>query len=241
MILCLKSKKFAFTNSEKNEIIDGEMFFAKKIIQIIENYTSSKIEDKWITLEIESNIKDFQNIGNERVELFYWTYHKKIMKRKMIISSIKEISKKTYLQLTDISLLLNQPITNYFSKECRANFCDAKCKLKVENYIINGIVRNYIKENLSIELEEEIKNEFLFKNGTLVCNQNQFIILHIANNVIFLGFNIYNIIFQKGEKVNIIQGCDKKFNTCKHRFNNNKNFAGEPLLFDKFASSFFTD
>lgn len=241
MILCLKSNHFAFCDSYKKEIVNGEVFEPKKVMKMISNITSSEVEEKYIILEIEGKLSDFLNLEGERVEIFYFAKASKIMVRKMVIGKIKEANGRVYIELWELSFLLNQPVVEYFSKQCRASFCDKRCKLKEENFSIELIVADYFHSNLMLQIVGDLgKEKKLFEGGAIIFGEKRFLVSCVTEGNIFLFTNPYNVEFKKGDKIILLEGCDKTFETCKNRFRNSKNFAGEPFVFEKFSSSFFS-
>ena len=240
MILCLQSNHFAFCDSYRKEIINGQVFQPKKVMKIISNFTSTEIEEKYIMLEIAGTLSDFLNLEGERVNIFYFEKASKIMERRMLIGNMKEVDGRVYIELLELSFLLNQPVVEYFSKQCRASFCDKRCKLQEEDFSIELIVEGYLHENLTLQIFGSLEKEKkLFEGGTLIYEEKKFLISSLSEGNIFLFSNPYNADFKKGEKVTLLEGCDKTFETCKNRFQNSKNFVGEPFVFEKFSSSFF--
>ena len=128
----------------------------------------------------------------------------------------------------------NQSLLQMFSKTCRANLGDSRCKVSIEEYAIKTEITDFAGNVLSCILEGF--NNGYFKNGTLLVvgqdgNEYEFKILsHRGNNIevdIDTEFD-----FRNHKLITLIPGCDKNYRTCCYSFNNAVNFRGEPVIPD---------
>ncbi|MBA2628814.1 MAG: phage BR0599 family protein [Rickettsiaceae bacterium] len=128
----------------------------------------------------------------------------------------------------------NQSLLQMFSKTCRANLGDSRCKISIEEYAIKTEVTDFAGNVLSCILQG-FDNGY-FKNGTLLAvgqedNKYEFKILsHRGNNIevdLDTEFDFINY-----KLITLIPGCDKNYRTCCYSFNNAVNFRGEPVIPD---------
>jgi uncharacterized phage protein (TIGR02218 family) len=134
----------------------------------------------------------------------------------------------------------NQSVLQSFSKNCRTNFGDARCKIDKTAYsqtynikeifaktiIIEQIIGNFDQENGYYNYGDAIL-------GGEHLEEEQFCskILSHSEELIILDKIIPDNI-RHNKFVRLIAGCDKKFITCCNKFNNTVNFRGEPLIPD---------
>ncbi|MDR0296739.1 MAG: phage BR0599 family protein [Rickettsia sp.] len=127
--------------------------------------------------------------------------------------------------------LYNQSLLQSFSKKCRANFGDLKCKI---NKMVYSQIYN-IDEMFgrTIVISNLDKENGYFNYGDAILDNGQFynkIISHSGNLVILDKLILDSM--KHNKTVDLIVGCDKNFITCCNKFNNAVNFRGEPLIPD---------
>ncbi|XVN40274.1 MAG: phage BR0599 family protein [Rickettsia endosymbiont of Argas persicus] len=136
------------------------------------------------------------------------------------------------MHLKPETIKYNKTVINRYSKTCRTNFGDNKCKVDKNLYTRIYKVKEILKESLRIvELDKE--NGY-YNGGHIIFGDNLFSSKILSN---FSDFIILQDIIpdyaKDAEEVKIIVGCDKNFITCCNKFNNAINFRGEPLIPDK--------
>lgn len=126
----------------------------------------------------------------------------------------------------------NQSILQSFSKNCRTNFGDARCKANKMAYSKSYAVKEIFAKTIIIENMD--KENGYYKYGDAVLGAGRFFskILEHSEGLIMLDKVIADNI-RHNESVLLIAGCDKKFVTCCNKFNNAVNFRGEPLIPDE--------
>ncbi|WP_316353504.1 DUF2163 domain-containing protein [Candidatus Trichorickettsia mobilis] len=133
------------------------------------------------------------------------------------------------LYLEPESKKYQQSLLQKFSKTCRTNFGDKRCKadkqLYSHCYNISEVIGNIL---IVVDLNKE--NGY-FDDGELVFKETQFIakILKQLDNNLELDQAIPDVLKEHKEVI-LIAGCDKKFITCCNKFNNAVNFRGEPWI-----------
>lgn len=123
----------------------------------------------------------------------------------------------------------NQSILLSYSKTCRANFGDTKCKLDIELYSGEYTVGDvYGREVLINNIDKE--NGY-FDTGSAFSLTNSFCskIISQINGKIEL-YKMPQNALKAGDKIKLSKGCDKSFTTCCIKFNNAVNFRGEPNI-----------
>ena len=150
-----------------------------------------------------------------------------------------------YAEILGMNSTLKNNIGNeLYSINCRATFCDTKCRLKEKNFTFHGfIVKNvdnhkilFVKDyddnekSLLQKYHEQIKYGLLLSNNTrdipiASCNIE-------FNNSIIDGDLILRLqhFIKIGDKFSIKLGCDKSFSTCSQLYLNSLNFRGEPHI-----------
>jgi uncharacterized phage protein (TIGR02218 family) len=126
----------------------------------------------------------------------------------------------------------NQSLLQMFSKTCRANFGDSRCKISIEQYS----VRSQVIDTSGVILKCTLNgfDNGYFKNGILTVTDiknNQFkfkILSHIENNIEIESNITFD--FTKNQWVVLSPECDKSYKTCCYYFNNAVNFRGEPFI-----------
>jgi uncharacterized phage protein (TIGR02218 family) len=149
------------------------------------------------------------------------------------VSNIKIINNKFIANISSLKNKFNNKITNSFSQNCRAKFCDKDCSLYEENYKFYGKISKVISNNTLFDAERNEENfyfnfgeiTFISGNNTGLCFQ----VKNFKNGEIELNLpSIYKLAV--GDTYAIIAGCDKNFSSCVTKFNNALNFRGEPYI-----------
>lgn len=195
--------------------------FGQNILQE-ENIVIFNNSEKFLNLNLnyEINLKIYRKIENE---LIYEDFLNGFITK---FESLDENRVKIYFKSK--ILKLDQEIGEFFSPICRAEFCDAKCKKDISEYIhlvkILDIVNIF---EYKIEMEKE---DNFFLGGIISIPEKNFktkIIYHLKN-IIKLAILPYFQINQ-GDFVSLIQPCNKTMESCK-KFNNIINFRAEPFI-----------
>jgi uncharacterized phage protein (TIGR02218 family) len=126
----------------------------------------------------------------------------------------------------------NQSLLQMFSKTCRANFSDDKCKIPIEKYALKTEVVEVTGNILRCNIQGF--NNGYFKNGVLLAvkeNGSKYEFRILTHHSDRLKVNLTTEFdFEKHKLVTLIPGCDKNYRTCCYSFNNAVNFRGEPVI-----------
>ena len=141
---------------------------------------------------------------------------------------------KFIIKLRSSSYLLNQNLLEVYSKTCRAKLGDEKCGFVLKSE--ESIVESYCGNILVISSN---KPDGYFTQGRVEYLNVSIKILKHVGGKLFLENNIkdslscninYNSSDIKLELFNVFPCCDKLLKTCYNKFNNIKNFRGEPFI-----------
>lgn len=122
------------------------------------------------------------------------------------------------------------PVCPSTSAECRAHFGDRSCRVDLAGRSVRATV--IAVEDNRLTLDRALDDRFLF--GRLRYLQGEScglssIVLAVEGAVIQLrNSSVANL--HAGCRVELREGCDKRFETCVTRFDNAVNFRGEPHL-----------
>lgn len=128
---------------------------------------------------------------------------------------------------------LSRSVAPYISPTCRARFCDADCALNVEAFRRRATVASFedgilaLTDVPSAEFPKYDQGEVRWISGPN-CG-----LRHMVNAVSPQGLLLgtpppFSVI--AGDRIELIEGCDKRLSTCSERFANTINFRGEPFV-----------
>ncbi len=129
--------------------------------------------------------------------------------------------------------LLQRPVGDVFSPECRHKLGDSKCTVNLASYTVTGSAAGASDRRTFGDLSRG-EPDGTFNGGlvTWTSGQNAGLSMEIKS---FYGgiFELwlpmpYDI--TGGDGYSIYAGCDKRFDTCRNTFNNLVNFGGFPYL-----------
>ncbi len=144
---------------------------------------------------------------------------------------IHDETRFTLILKSKIAKLANISVNEFYSRNCRANFADKRCKCYEYQYTdkVNIIT---IKNNI-VKFHSNTKRSNGYYNfGEIVIKSINFkakIIKHQLN-VIELDAKILYYESSDNLEAYLTAGCDKTIKTCIEKFNNAVNFRGEPFI-----------
>ncbi len=127
--------------------------------------------------------------------------------------------------------LYNQSLLQSFSKKCRANFGDLKCKIDKTVYSQTYDIKEMFGRIMVISNLDKESGYFNYGDAILANGQFYSKIINHSGDVVILDKLIPDSI-KHNKMVVLTVGCDKNFITCCNKFNNAVNFRGEPLIPD---------
>lgn len=127
--------------------------------------------------------------------------------------------------------LYNQSLLQSFSKKCRANFGDLKCKIDKMIYSQIYNIKEMFGRTMVISNLDKENGYFNYGDAVLANGQFYSKIISHSGNLVILDKLIPDSM-KHNKTVDLTVGCDKNFITCCNKFNNAVNFRGEPLIPD---------
>lgn len=226
-------EKFYYTNFTKdvNFRIDSKIqkFLSKYSIGINFGSFDDSLQNN-INLKgyLTSNDNDFlDKIHNGgRVKIYLYYPQKNIFKKWKYYHIENVIINDSYFQiyLTSPSKILNSSLVDFFSKDCRANFGDYKCKID-KNLFTKICTITRINSNI-IYINSDIEEGYYDNGEAFFDDRNDiFKIKKNGKNYIILDREICEC-----DRINIIPTCNKTLSNCAKKFNNAINFRGEPFV-----------
>lgn len=128
---------------------------------------------------------------------------------------------------------LRQPVAPYTSPSCRAVFCDAGCGLNRQRFRHAATVSAVDGHRLSVAaMPTIVDNAFAYGEIRWLAGDNCGLAVPLAGSdtesVTLAYLPAFPLVV--GDRVEIVEGCDKQISTCAGRFGNAVNFQGEPYL-----------
>ena len=232
------------TNHSNNIKINDEIYISKSILnyqKIVKD--SNLMQDNIEITAIIDNIYIKKEevlkgqFNNAYIKIFLVDLSKdnsnKLIISQGYVNNIKVFDNKFVAKISTLLNQFNKKITQSFSQNCRARFCDNKCNLNAPDYTFYGEINRMISKNSFFD-DERNEEDFYFNYGIITfltgINKNlSFEVKNFKNKIIELilpfEFRLY-----ENDKYSIIAGCDKNFTTCVNKFKNSLNFRGEPYI-----------
>lgn len=135
-------------------------------------------------------------------------------------------------QLRSAKHVLNQDLTPRTSPTCRAIFCGKECGLSSERFASRRRVLAVDEETNQIEMDGLPGDNFIDGTARLLAGPQtglRFGIVAANNGWLTLDRPISSDT-PVGALIELIEGCDHTLSTCASRFDNARNFRGEPYL-----------
>lgn len=125
---------------------------------------------------------------------------------------------------------LDVPASPETAPLCRARFGDRHCRVDLAGRTMISSVA--FADGAAVTLDDQVGDSFLF--GTMRVTDGPLrnfrtSILAVNGSEIFVR-DVPATVFSAGDRIELRQGCDKRFSTCRDRFANTRNFRGEPHL-----------
>ena len=188
------------------------------------------------------NINDIitGKFDNAKIEIFYIDTNDENFEKIHIttgnITSININDGKITFSINNILNVLDKTIGDIYSPLCRAQFCDQKCLLNINDYTFTSKI-THVKSDTEFLYDISsigVKDKNYFKYGIVIftsgknINQSMEIKQSFDNDIILNTKLNYSLTV--GDTFKIIVGCDKTISSCINKFNNAINFRGEPHI-----------
>ncbi len=241
----LKDDHVLFLNSSNQDlVVNSRKYFAHSGIHVLEIENNNTALFKVILHGIVENKAITHNIVLEgSIWTILWVHHDKIIREeKLLLTEYVFKDLEFLITLNAETVKYNSELLKAFSKTCRANLGDHKCKIDIEKFAEECTIQS-IEDNFSFNVSTIKNYPGYFDRGSLLIYIDNYkyswFIKQQTKNTIILDLNNINIHFSILLKINIntkvklYPSCDKYFSTCINKFNNSNNFRGEPFIPDK--------
>lgn len=125
---------------------------------------------------------------------------------------------------------LSESVCPSTSPECRAELGDRHCRIDLAGRSIRARVLSV--EGSGLKLDQPVNERFLFGRLRFLEGENcsaWTVVLAVENDIVRLR-DLPRAAVLAGTRIELREGCDKRFATCVERFGNAVNFRGEPHL-----------
>jgi uncharacterized phage protein (TIGR02218 family) len=131
--------------------------------------------------------------------------------------------------------LLQRPVGDYYTPECRFNLGDANCCVNLAAQTVAGTVTSVIDNaNFRDAAQSAATNTFAYGLLTWTSGANKGQSMEVkAWNASSHAFTLWLPMpkpISIGDAYTVTPGCDKRFTTCKNTFSNGANFGGFPYV-----------
>jgi len=138
-------------------------------------------------------------------------------------------------ELRGLHDLLERPIGDTYTPECRYDFGDSRCAVNIAALTVTGAVTN-VFDNATFydSSRSEADGTFNYGKLTWTSGANQGLSMEVQNwsasQQAFTFWLPMPYAIAIGDAYSVSHGCDKRFATCSGTFNNAANFGGFPHL-----------
>lgn len=234
---------FGFTDFDKNLTVDSLVYqarsgYTRSAIHTIANLAvdnldiESAIDSETLSAaDLRAGVWDGATIEIFLVNWANLTNGKVILKR----GTIGEVELKDTVfraELRGLSQTLSQQIVELYTPDCRADLGDTRCKVNLVALTVTGAItattdRRSFTDTSRAEAANYWNGGLLtWTSGANVGRKME--VKAFASGGAFTLFLPMPSTVAVGDNYSLRPGCDKKFSTCKDRYNNVKNFRGEP-------------
>ncbi|MGE0252403.1 MAG: DUF2163 domain-containing protein [Dongiaceae bacterium] len=175
----------------------------------------------WDGATVEIFLVNWANLANGQI----------ILKR----GTIGEVELKDTVfraELRGLSQALSQQIVELYTPDCRADLGDARCKVNLAALTVTGAL-TAVTDRRSFADSARGESVNYWNGGLLTWTSGANVgrkmeVKAFGSGGTFTLFLPMPSTVAIGDNYSLRPGCDKKFSTCKDRYNNVRNFRGEP-------------
>jgi len=246
-ISCINGNVIGLTSHDKDLKIDNVIYKADgalSFIGSIENINNLDGKDLNVEGVLDSDLINEDDIkagvyDNARIDIFICNWKdlsQGVLKlRRGWIGDISILNGSYKASFLPFKEMLNKKIGETYTPECRFDLGDDNCLIDCNAYKTTGSVTSIIDDRKFVD-NKCTKETGYYKNAKLtwISGDNIGVISDVhdwdkTSQEFTLWLNSpYQI--KNGDEYEVIAGCDKRFSTCKSKFNNSANFGGFPHL-----------
>jgi uncharacterized phage protein (TIGR02218 family) len=236
----------AFTTHDADLVVDGMIYKADGSFssRFLENTASLRENNFEISGILDSSAIDESDLkaglyDHARIDVFTVNWadvsQGAIYMRRGWLGEVTLAGGKYVADLGGLHDLLQRRIGDVYTPECRYDFGDARCGINSETLKVTGAVTGVIDSATFIDTARS-EADGIFNYGKLVWTSgaNAGLSMEVrewdaSNKTFFLWLPMPKAI-AVSDAYTAYPGCDRRFTTCKARFNNAVNFGGFPHL-----------
>lgn len=174
---------------------------------------------RWDGAEVQLTAEDWSNSTAEPIKMLGGE-----------IGSVSIDGNGFSVDLLGAAARLDEAVCPSTSPECRASFGDKRCRVDLAGR--TRIVTVVAGIGTEVIIDEAVDERFLLGRARFVSGANcgvETVILSAAGPTIQFC-DLPRAAVEPGCRIELREGCDKRFETCVARFANAANFRGEPYL-----------
>lgn len=226
-------KQSYFTSFAHELIINDIIYLPNSGLNLISGEFNDSAQDNVVIKGIfeQGGIEKRDRLGGSKVKIRQYFRGGVKLIANLICTKFLSNDLNFELNCEPESIKYKQSIVQMFSKTCRANFGDERCKISIVDLAVSCTVRE-VNENI-VKCDLEDIPDGYFNGGKLIIEREnrsrEFKILNQFGKDIELNLDKkYN--FTLAQNITLIPTCDKNYRTCCNSFNNAVNFRGEPAI-----------
>ena len=234
---------FGFTDFDKDLTVDSLLYqarsgYTRSAIHTIANLAVDNLDIEsaidsetlsaadlragvWDGATVEIFLVNWSNLANGKI----------ILKR----GTIGEVELKDTVfraEMRGLSQALSQQIVELYTPDCRADLGDTRCKVNLSALTVTGTI-NAVTDRRGFTDTSRAEAADYWNGGLLTWTSGANVgrkmeVKAFSSGGAFTLFLPMPSEVTVGDTYSLRPGCDKKFSTCKDRYNNVKNFRGEP-------------
>lgn len=244
-------EKVALTSSNKGLTFKNNEYKSDKFIsrsKVVSQGSNNKSPEMTITMSKDSEVASWFKIAApyKKIELFIYQVEVNDLEKYLVLWSGTVISSKFSDNKVDFECFSKDQMLDKIAGrmtcqyKCNHNPYFDGCRLDINEHSIETNILSISEDGISFEVESI--NGFpddWFKNGTIRNNSDkqERMIIEQKGNKLTMLYPIYG--FKKNDNVRLSFGCDRLPTTCNNKFNNLKDYRGEPFVPE--TSPFLTD
>lgn len=138
-------------------------------------------------------------------------------------------------ELRGLTQVLQQNIGEVYTPECRADLGDSRCKVDLSALERTGTITGVTSRQVfAATISGAATPANWFDGGVLEwttgANAGRSVEVKTEASGTFTIYLAVSYPIEVGDEFEIVPGCDKRFETCKAKYNNAINFRGEPYV-----------
>ena len=174
---------------------------------------------RWDRARVRLNAVDWRNPDEEPISLLSGE-----------LDSVAIEDQSFTADLRGAAARLDAPVCPATSAECRASFGDRQCRVDLAGRTIRAVV--VAADGGALTLDRAVDERYLLGRLRYMSGANCGItstVIAVAGTLV-RARDLPRAPIEAGCKIELREGCDKRFQTCVERFGNAINFRGEPHL-----------